>query len=122
MSADKETSEPEAGDGEDKQTTKNPENLGKGFVEVSSWVNLKFVFIVNVNNVRQWGVKGLSFKLEMGSDGMGLMNQAQKRTLLISGVNYYTSFSAFGWFSVGIVVTWWLLSHGILETLVQKSR
>lgn len=107
MSPDKETSEPEAGDGEDKQTTKNPENLGKGFVELSSWVNSKFVFNVNVNNVRQRGVKGLSFKLEMGSDGrvMGVMDQAQKRTLLISGANYYTSFSAFGWFSVGIVIT-----------------
>lgn len=45
------------------------ENLGKGFIELSLWVKSKLVFNVNVNTIRQQGVKELFLKLEVGSDG-----------------------------------------------------
>lgn len=54
---------------EKRNNRQKTENLEKGFIELSLWVKSKCVFNVNVNTIRQQGVKKLFLKLEVGSDG-----------------------------------------------------
>lgn len=54
---------------EKRNNRQKTENLGKGFIELSLWVKSKFLFNINVNTIRQQGVKELFLKLEVGSVG-----------------------------------------------------